>query len=299
MTVKPLLITGIHRSGTTWLGKTFASLPELYYVHEPFNFTKHTQTPINTWYYHIHQGSLPSTKHEIEDYLISFTKPSLSTVWQKAKKAKYPGQIKEALITEWNKLNKQPLFKDPIALFSAEWMYESLDVNVLISIRHPAAFIASLKVKGWEFDFKNLINQQDLMKGFLRPYQEEIWSAAHVDLDIIDQGILLWKVIYRTVLELQEKYQDHAQWYFLRHEDISREPVKFYKEICQKFNYSFNDHVLREIERTTQSPDQQYLARDAVKNIESWKKRLTSKEVDRIKEGTQTEWPNFYTENDW
>ncbi|HUH21151.1 MAG TPA: hypothetical protein VLZ09_04715, partial [Gaiellaceae bacterium] len=34
---RPILVTGAHRSGTTWVGKMLALAPGVGYVHEPFN----------------------------------------------------------------------------------------------------------------------------------------------------------------------------------------------------------------------------------------------------------------------
>jgi len=34
---KPILVTGSHRSGTTWVGEMLASSPNLVYIGEPFN----------------------------------------------------------------------------------------------------------------------------------------------------------------------------------------------------------------------------------------------------------------------
>ena len=34
---KPILVTGAHRSGTTWVGKMLALAPGVAYIHEPFS----------------------------------------------------------------------------------------------------------------------------------------------------------------------------------------------------------------------------------------------------------------------
>ena len=34
---RPILVTGSHRSGTTWVGKTIALSPSVTYIGEPFN----------------------------------------------------------------------------------------------------------------------------------------------------------------------------------------------------------------------------------------------------------------------
>ena len=49
----------------------------------------------------------------------------------------------------------RPLLKDPIAIMSCEWLAETFNMDVIVVIRHPAAFVASLKVAGWEFAFVN------------------------------------------------------------------------------------------------------------------------------------------------
>jgi hypothetical protein len=34
---RPILVTGAHRSGTTWVGRMLALVPGVEYIHEPFN----------------------------------------------------------------------------------------------------------------------------------------------------------------------------------------------------------------------------------------------------------------------
>ena len=36
-TANPILVTGSHRSGTTWAGQMLATAPGIGYIHEPFN----------------------------------------------------------------------------------------------------------------------------------------------------------------------------------------------------------------------------------------------------------------------
>ena len=73
---------------------------------------------------------------------------------------------------------------------SAEWVYKHYNCDVVITIRHPAAFIANLKVKDWQFDFNNYLNQEDLMNGYLLDYKDQIIEYSRTKQDIIKQGIL-------------------------------------------------------------------------------------------------------------
>ncbi len=60
-----------------------------------------------------------------------------------------------------------PLVKDPIALFSAEWLAATFDMRVLVMIRHPAAFAASIRRRGWRHRFADFLEQPLLMRDLL------------------------------------------------------------------------------------------------------------------------------------
>ena len=95
------------------------------------------------------------------------------------------------------------------------------DMQVLVLIRHPAAFCSSLKIMNWQFDFKNFLRQPLLMEAYLYAYKKEIKEFTQSEKDIIDQSILLWNCIHFTVKKFQERNTD---WIFIRHEDISLDP---------------------------------------------------------------------------
>ena len=60
------------------------------------------------------------------------------------------------------------------------------------------------------------------------------------------------------------------------------------------------DKVFDYIRSSTKSSNEStLLTRDAVKNIHTWKDRLTQEEIHRVKEETKDIWTRFYSENDW
>src|SRR5699024_11082686 len=69
---------------------------------------------------------------------------------------------------KYNPRIKKYLIKDPIACMSSEWLHNRFDMEVVIVIRHPAAFVASLKRLNWDFDLNELICQEELMQDHLR-----------------------------------------------------------------------------------------------------------------------------------
>src|SRR5690554_6211432 len=92
---KPLLITGIHNSGSTWIGKILADSRQLQYIHEPFNLKQYPNSPLIYWYQYIHEKS--SNQNEVKDYVLKFHHFNFLRFISKSIKAKYLGKIKQAL----------------------------------------------------------------------------------------------------------------------------------------------------------------------------------------------------------
>ncbi|HBY06402.1 MAG TPA: sulfotransferase family protein, partial [Chloroflexi bacterium] len=90
----------------------------------------------------------------------------------------------------------RPLLKDPFAVFSAPWFAQALGCRVVIAVRHPLAFVSSLKRLGWDFDFLDLLAQPLLMRDHLEPYQAEMEALLATPEDVIGQGSLLWRMVY-------------------------------------------------------------------------------------------------------
>jgi hypothetical protein len=196
-------------------------------------------------------------------------------------------------------MNKRPLVKDPLAVFSSEWLANRFDMDVVMLIRHPAAFVGSLKVADWPFQFTHLLDQPLLMDDLLSPYANEIVDFVENDHDLIDQAILIWNLIYSVVLEFQKKYQD--KWVFIKHEDLSRNPLGEFKSLYEKLSIPFSEQARFRITKYS-SPDStsgSSMTRDSKSNIWKWTTRLTQDEISRIKDKTSNVSSHFYQEKDW
>ncbi|MBU2929554.1 sulfotransferase [Winogradskyella psychrotolerans] len=295
---KGILITGAHRSGSTWTGKVISKSEQVRYVQEPFNIAiKKYKAPLKYWFEYIHRNQNKVYQDKIRTYINGFLDPFAFKIFTKDNDKSLLKNTYTQLLEFNRKATKRSLLKDPIALLSAEWLYQSFNLDVVILIRHPAAFIASIKVKEWEFDFNNFLNQPELMNSLLKPYREPIALYANNKHSIVDQGILLWTILYHVVLHYQKSYSD--KWYFVKHEDLSKSPIKEFEHIFKFLNVPFDQNVQQYLLKTTTSKTSTELNRDSKSNIQSWKNRLNKSEIDHIKQGTFEVWKHFYEENDW
>ena len=196
----------------------------------------------------------------------------------------------------------RPLVKGPLAFFSAEWLHNVFNMNILIMIRHPAAFCSSLKIKNWQFDFKHFLAQPLLMETYLARFADEIRDQAENRKDIIEQAILLWNCIHHTIAVYQKT---HPAWLFVRHEDLSRDPLKQFRSIYDAFDLKFTNQVMRKILASSgaHNPVEQQVGNEFVRNsqqnIKNWKKRLTAREVDLIRLKTADIAASFYPDETW
>lgn len=297
--MKNILVTGSHRSGSTWTGSVIAKAPKVRYIREPFNIginRNNYKSPFKYWFEflidspNIHQ-------RESKKYIESFYKVfHISNLKRLLKVRSLRGLYKYSVDLK-SRVTDRTIIKDPIAIMSAEWIYLNYNIDVVVLIRHPAAFVASLKVKDWQFEFNNYQNQPDLMNTYLKDYQAMINDFSKNKKDIIDQGILLWNTIHDTIAYYQNKYKN--EWYFVKHEDLSINPVSEFNKMFSKLNLLLDSEVENYINETTNANTQSKLNRNSVKNIKTWKNRLSKEEIERVKIGTENVWRKFYTENDW
>lgn len=297
---KPILITGAHRSGTTWIGRVLKSSNELYYVHEPFNIqNKRGFSPFKYWFHYLNSNSPNLLQENTLKYLKSLYSIKGSGFCKELFRVSTVKGLYKLIKDRNNRRIKRPLLKDPIALMSTIWIYENLNCFVIIAIRHPAAFVASIKLKNWKFDFKNFSEQKELMDGYLKPYQEKIRDFTENEHSIIEQGILLWNCIYSIVYNFRQAKSENEDWLFVKHETLSKNTIDEFKKIFSFSQLTFSENVKNKIIETTQPKFESEHERDVLKNIKSWKQRLTQNEISHIKEQTFDVWKHFYVEKDW
>jgi hypothetical protein len=196
-----------------------------------------------------------------------------------------------------NKLkNNKMLIKDPIALFSAGWLYDNYDIRVICLIRNPLGFVGSLKKANWNYNFSDLLVQDEFLKNFLSDFYNQIKVYASKPHNIIDNAILLWNIFFTIILKYKKTY---PSWYFVRHEDIALNPIEEFKKIFHYLNIPFTMHINDQIIQYTKSKKHSshttsFGPRDAKEVLNNWRHRLTITEIDRIIQSTGQLSKHFY-----
>ena len=301
----PILVTGTHRSGTTWIGKMLAADSSTAYISEPLNVLHRPgvfRAKVKHWYQYL------CTENENEyipafNDLLEFDYHLWDEIRSIRSRRDFLRMGRDFLIF-YNGLmrGQRALLKDPFAVFSMDWFGKCLKSKVVVAVRHPAAFVSSLKRLNWPFDFQDLLDQPLLMRDHLGPYRGQM-EAAKTD-DVIGQSALLWNLIYRSVHTTLERNPDFIA---VRHEDLSLDPVNGYRTLYQKLGLDFTPRVEKTILNSSSSDNPVELSRkqvhsvklDSRANMDNWKKRLTADEIKRIRSMTEEVSHVFYPDVEW
>lgn len=306
----PILVTGAPRSGSTWVGNILALDRDAAYIHEPFNN-------------HCSAGCCRAGFREVFTYVTPETEgPYVAALrdtiaWKyslgaELRSLRTPRQAARmardfAYFETMRRRGARTILKDPLALFSADWLARRFGCQVVVVIRHPAAFVASLRAAGWSrVHFAIFADQPPLMRDRLAPYAEAIAAAARATPDAIDAGALLWNILHHHIERLR---QEHPDWIFVRHEDLSRNPAPEFRAIFDRLSLDFSDDVRRSLEAYTRNGGaltrfslfgaRRRTVRDSRENIFAFRKRLSPEEIARVRAATAPLADLFYADADW
>lgn len=303
----PILVTGAHRSGTTWVGKMLNAGQEVTYIYEPFNVgmigPRWITKKFPFWFYYI---PLDQNNEFIKEFqnVVKLQYPLLNNISRIHNLRHFGRMGKDCLLSIIGRIaRKRALIKDPIAIFSAEWLAKKFNMQVIVMIRRPEAFASSLKRLNWQFDFSNWLKQDLLIQNYLYPFKNQIIDFSNNKKDIIDQSILLWNCIYYVVNQYRKV---HPDWCFIRQEDLALHPITGFKELYKKCDLNWSNSAESIISsysnskniKKVPSDEAGIIRRDSKATISAWKYRLNKNEIYKIQDKTREICTLFYDEDE-
>lgn len=306
-TRRPILVTGAHRTGTTWVGKMLAASGEAGYISEPLNVLHRPGVfgaPVALWYTYICAANesqyLPTLREMLAfHYHVEREIPALRS------RKDLMRMGRDWWIFLNGRLRRQrPLLKDPFAIFSIPWFIERLDCQVVVTIRHPAAFASSLKRLDWPFDFQDLLKQPLLMDNLLEAQRGAIEAILQTSGDVIGQASLLWRLVYQVVDAYRQQY---PQVQICRHEDLSLAPVEGFRQLYNWLEFTWTERAEQAILNASSAENPSETSKKAVHsvrldskaNLQSWKKRMTPEEIARVRTVTEDVTALYYQDVNW
>jgi hypothetical protein len=278
------------------------------YIHEPFNPARKPgwlAVPVPFWFLHISRENEKDFRPAVER-LLRFDYPA----GRNLRYVKGPRQLsflaRDAPRSLLYRIRKpRPLIKDPIALFSAEWLARTFGMQVVVMIRHPAAFAGSIKRLDWRFGFRGWAAQELLLRTYMEPFRDVIsaYRGRESEIDIVDQAILMWNVMHHAIDQMRSR---NPSWSFIRHEDLANAPEKGFHTLYDVIGLTWDERVDAAISRFSgeRNPKEvgrrrrQAIRRNSAATTSTWRARLSPDEAKRVVEGTNDVARKFYSESE-
>jgi hypothetical protein len=241
-----VVICGLARSGTTYVGRALSRARGVHLIHEPLN--KDFGVRGVPWWYvcagATDQDGSTTAKKLIRDIVdlkaewIRSSPPEYPLLTRLSKRA-YGGRSGLA----WAGLRLYKLlglsmptvcFKDPFATFAIGYMIACCDARAVCLTKHPAALYFSHKRRGRREHIEDLFSQRKLLGRYAEDISPGTWETAmrHSPAGTA----LLWKIMARAITSQAEGF---AALSVVRHEDLCVDPVKTIKGICTHLGIPF------------------------------------------------------------
>lgn len=312
------ILFGYPRSGTTWISEILASSGELTYLHEPDN------ERINIAGLLCKKGHARYTIKENADGVVSLFSKTLngnflahSSYLSKAplhalgfsvdyldrfidhpEVAKQPvNRLKlglvQGLFGAYKSLgvsrNQGPfLVKTVHSGLMLETLINQLDFIPIISIRHPAAVLRSMKTLNNKDLYRGLEQRSELNEIIPGKYFTRLKDAkSSLEKQALQIGIhhFYW---YR----LAKKYNILV----LKHEDFLVDTANAFEGVFNKLGLTFNNAVLETIKAKNKAGAGYKTSRNAADLIDVWKLGFSQQELNEIKRGYQLLPNPWYTD---
>ena len=225
----PLLVTGMPRTATSWVGKMLEASGALVYVNEPLN----PQHP---------PGRSPGVLRADIDHAFQYISDHNEQVWLPAfrdtvalrfhplaevRRNHAPYDLLRAVkytagFALGRLRGRRALLDDPYAVFAAPWLARRVGCRVVVTVRDPVATVSSWRRLGWTPRLAELLAQPALVRDRLQRFVPELEAGLLSNGDGVGPASLLWRVIYGTVAAYRSEIGGLE---VVRHEDLSADPV--------------------------------------------------------------------------
>jgi len=265
-----VILAGSGRSGTTWLGDLISAVSRAQQIFEPLAPDHNSIVRELTGWSHP-----PSDGSYIRAYYLSEAdaSPGWNDLWLKILTGRYR--------TYWTDADRQFIFPDRY-LVKEVWgnlmlgyVYKNFQPRIIHLVRHPCAVVASRMAVPWYASVDDILNQEELVETYLRPWIGEIEKEK----DLIGAHAVWWAVENMVAVK-QLSSRPHQ---FLFYEETVTSPAKIGRQLSLwlgkgELNIDLNE-IAKKPSRMTQQGKNKI---DPSKLLLQWKHSLSLEDQARI-----------------
>lgn len=233
----PILVTGMYRTGTTWVGAMLAPAG-LWHLHEPFNPNR------RMWREELVFAEPDTPRRDVD----AFVRRLLQGGHRAALRLPRAGH-RFAPLRLLPFAPRRVLVKDPSAALLSEYLVRRHGMRAVVLFRHPAAVVSSLLRLGWPTGelVARLLSDEALMEGPLARARVSMTEAAN-RRDAIS-GVVLYGCVATMLWTFTERNPESM--IRLQFEDLCADPIGAFRALFQWLDLDCDERVARVHERLT------------------------------------------------
>lgn len=265
----PVLVLGMPRSGTTWVGRTLGAAPNAVYFNEPVSEV-HVAEQRRATFFEVDPDDPPS-----------------SYVWPlRFAAAGVPafGPATVAPLGLFSRVGKRVVIKEvnPLAI---AWYVGALSPTLVYVVRHPAAVAVSLHERGWAWD--GIYEQRFLPGTALPDVPANFWARIGAI-----QGLALARATAVTAM--------------VAYEDLCADPFGCFRDLYEVCGLRWTDAVSESLRASTEgeitrgADDPLGTTRNTSAMADAWRDRITADQLRDVRTGWDATNPSRYVDDtDW
>ncbi|PEN12815.1 hypothetical protein CRI94_12475 [Longibacter salinarum] len=266
-----VFVTGMIRSGTTFLASVLSHPVSVDYIHEPFNggYTIPEGIALKARYVDKNDHSHAARRYRDHvrhiftyDIGMSSAKYDDDPLARKVAKRLFGSRGPFYLrLAKANWFRRHALIKDPMAGLTTDFLYREFGVKPVVIVRHPVSLAASLKRLSWFPEVYDFALQPDVIANHL----EDDLHLLHTNWeDRLLESMAHWRMLYRVLLDQAEK---HGDWIVVTHEELSSHPVRVFRRIYRECGLPWSDGVHKKILSLTTNNGKAYASDGRVQDF--------------------------------
>jgi hypothetical protein len=284
-----VLLTGVARSGTSWLIRAMAATPGTRHYYEPDNVDADPtgERPGGESgfgpYPTIDPGDRGGPFRPLWNAVFAGRLPPRRGVRLTAARAvlKIPRTVREPLIRGSSRVltalpggPERTAVKTIYAAFCLDWLVEEYDPRVVVLQRHPLNVVSSWRELGIPgFD---LTSRPSLLQRYRDRFEGEPPPAGASEL-----AKTAWQVGLLTTA-VGDSLDRHPGWLLVNHEDLCAEPATRIRTVCDQVGLPWSSDVERFLDESNRPGQGLKPVRVTSEQANRWRGRLSDAEADEI-----------------
>ncbi|MCB0742957.1 MAG: sulfotransferase domain-containing protein [Ignavibacteriae bacterium] len=301
-----ILVTGLVRFGTSWIGNMLSLGNNTVQIFEPFSIWHPKYYGNLKIRYHFAYEIL--TNPNFQNYIRNIEKArfNLLSEFKQIDSIRTVGKffVRTIPFNFKAKISKNLIIKDPFAFFMSEYFSKNLNYKVVLIMRHPCSFVDSMLRFNGKWDRHNfcysILSQKDLMQKFnlsefVNPLEKfskmekerEKSKSLKFDNEMfrLERACLIWKIYTRFYIELINKNIENIIPIY--YEDFANTPIENFSKLYQKLDLNFSKKIEDLIFKNSNfSKVTSKKIVDTKRNSKTlasiWKKNLSKNQIDYI-----------------